>query len=50
MEEAEWKKLIEGDKSCRAIAVTWAKATDRLLQYSQLIPGKPKKRLERGAL
>lgn len=31
------KKLIEGDKSCRAIAVIWFKAMVRLLEYSRFI-------------
>lgn len=29
MKEAEGKKTVEGDKSCRAIAVRWFMATNR---------------------
>lgn len=53
MKEGEGKKTVEGDKSCRAIAVSWFKAMDRqttIVFTVHFKAGEPKQRLERGTM
>lgn len=53
MKEREGEKTVEGDKSCRAVTVSWFRAMDRqtTIVFTVNLKGwEPKQRLERGKL